>query len=63
MRDHPDIERLMQTGESGEGKYPKCKVCGQECSTIIRDRAGFLVGCDQCIREVDAWEDKDAMDY
>jgi hypothetical protein len=61
MRDHPMIERLMSTGEGGRGVYPRCPVCGSECETIFRDKGGFLVGCDECITKVDAWEDRDAM--
>lgn len=61
MRDHPDIERLMRTGESGTGRYPRCPVCGSECEKIYRDKAGVLVGCDECMSVHDAWEDEEAM--
>lgn len=61
MRDHPDIERLMRTGETGRGIYPMCPICGSECETIYRDRMGSCVGCDECLTKHDAWEDREAM--
>ena len=33
-----------------------CPICGEECDTIIYDRYGEIVGCNQCIRERDAYE-------
>ena len=61
MRDHPDIEKLRRTGETGSGRYPQCPICGNECETVYRDRAGFFVGCDECIQKGDAWEDPETM--
>lgn len=61
MEDHPEIKRLMRTGESGAGQYPRCPVCGNECEYIYRSKAGFLVGCDECVTKHDAWEDEEAM--
>lgn len=37
-------------------QYPICPVCGQECSTIIRDKFRDIVGCENCTEEQDAWE-------
>lgn len=59
--DHPDIKRLERTGETGRGVYPRCPVCGSECETIFRSKAGFKVGCEECITKTDAWEDEEAM--
>lgn len=36
---------------------PICPVCWQECETIYRFRdTGDVIGCDECIEAVDAWE-------
>ena len=37
-------------------RTPICPVCGEECETIYQDANGEILGCDQCIHEVDAWE-------
>lgn len=39
-----------------EPQYPTCPVCGEECETIYMDWIGSAVGCDVCIKEMDAWE-------
>jgi len=35
---------------------PTCPVCGKEMETLYSDIYGEIVGCDRCIRAVDAWE-------
>ena len=35
---------------------PRCPCCGEECETLYRDRAGFIVGCENCMETLDAWE-------
>lgn len=38
-------------------KNPVCPICGQECETIYKDMANNeVVGCDQCILAVDAYQ-------
>ena len=61
VRDHPDIERLERTGETGAGLYPRCPVCGGECEKIFRSKAGFVVGCEECVSVTDAWEDPETI--
>ena len=61
VRDHPDIEKLMRTGETGSGKYPRCPICGAECETLFRDKSGVLFACDECVEEQDAWESEEAF--
>ena len=40
-----------------ERAMPVCPVCWQECSKIYRFRdGGDVIGCDECIEEVDAEE-------
>lgn len=61
--DHPTIRNLLRTGEP-DGQYhrpPICPVCGEECDTLyLQGKAGEVVGCDMCIRSVDAWECEEA---
>lgn len=58
MRDHPVIELMEQTGypDGREPAYPVCPVCGREADTFYEDSDGNIVGCDECIKKVDAWE-------
>ena len=36
---------------------PECPVCGRRCITIYMSRSNReVIGCDKCIREVDAWD-------
>lgn len=36
---------------------PRCPVCGEETDTLYKNAEGEIVGCDACIREVDAWDE------
>jgi ribosomal protein L37AE/L43A len=38
-----------------EHENPKCPVCGEECETLYRDDLE-IVGCEHCIKEIDAYE-------
>ena len=35
---------------------PVCPICGEECDTVYLDADGDIVGCDQCISLVDAYD-------
>ena len=61
VRDHPDIERLERTGETGAGLYPRCPVCGGECETLFKDKTGVVFACDECVEKQDAWESEEAF--
>ena len=40
-----------------EPEFPICPVCGAETDTYYRDiNSGEIVGCDECIESVDAWD-------
>lgn len=58
INDGPIITRAMRTGYGygEELKEPKCPVCGEECDTFYRNADGEIVGCDECITALDAWE-------
>ncbi len=57
MRDDPIIRSLEATGLPpwNDGRVPTCPICGAECEKIYK-WAGEIVGCEECIEEVDAWE-------
>lgn len=42
--------------EPQEDKLPCCPWCGEPTDTVYCDRNGNLVGCPECIDEVDAKE-------
>lgn len=56
--DHPIITNMERTGwpDGKEPEYPHCPVCGGECHTIYKDKDDCVVGCDSCIKPIDAWE-------
>ena len=35
---------------------PCCPICGEETDTYFRDYYGDIVGCDSCVKPVDAWD-------
>lgn len=35
---------------------PVCPVCGEECDTYYK-QGGIVLGCDQCMEAVSAWEE------
>lgn len=34
---------------------PRCPVCDADTDKLLRDRWGNIVGCPECVKEVDAW--------
>lgn len=55
--DAPDIRRTEATGYPDDNiRWPVCPICGEECDTLYRAAEGEVVGCDQCITAIDAWE-------
>jgi len=39
-----------------EPKEPICPLCGKACDIVYKEPGGDIVGCDNCLRAVDAWE-------
>lgn len=37
-------------------QVPECSVCGAETDRIYQDKWGNIVGCPECVKEVDAWD-------
>lgn len=62
--DHPVIRNMERTGypDGKEPAYPRCPICGKECETIYKDKEFSIVGCDICIRNVDAWDAKECFE-
>ena len=42
--------------EPPEGSPPICPVCGEETDTFYQDSDGDIVGCDKCVKTIDAWD-------
>lgn len=53
--DHPDIRRMEREGYPDEPPVV-CPVCGKECETLFKDWNGDIVGCDNCITQINYWE-------
>lgn len=56
--DHPIIKNMELSGYP-DGKAPQepiCPVCSSECETIYRDQDGEIFGCENCVKEIDAWD-------
>lgn len=62
MKDDQIIRSLERTGLPpwNDGREPRCPVCGESCNTIYRNAEGDVVGCNECLTAVDAWE---SLDY
>ncbi len=55
---HPQISNALRTGwPTGKAPdEPACPICGENCSSIFRDRWGNILGCEDCVKSEDAWE-------
>ena len=42
--------------EPPEEPLPRCPVCGEETDTFYQNQDGDIVGCDQCVKALDAWD-------
>lgn len=43
---------------------PTCPVCGEETETLYDNYDGQIIGCDNCIATIDAWDwQQDQADY
>ena len=56
--DHPVIRNMMRAGtpDGKASEYPVCPVCGSECDTVYRQDNGEIVGCEECLHSISAWE-------
>ena len=58
MRSVMEYWEPKRPSEPKDYKVPRCPVCGEETDTLYKNIYGETVGCDVCIRTVDAWEEK-----
>lgn len=58
LPDCPTIRNCEETGypDRREDKEPTCPICGGGCDTIYKNNEGDIVGCNDCIKSVEAWE-------
>ena len=42
-----------------EAPIPVCPICGAETDTYYKNADGEIVGCDECVSTIDAWETQD----
>ena len=43
--------------EPPEERHPRCPFCGEECEGYYCWPNGAIIGCENCVEEVDAWEE------
>ena len=64
--DDPIIRCIEATGYppwlQDEEKVPRCPICGDECDTVYKDKTGDIVGCDQCLRPCDAYDEYECFE-
>lgn len=56
LEDAPDIARTRRDGYPIAPHYPYCPICGEACDRVYKNENGDIVGCDECLTELDAWE-------
>lgn len=59
IQDHPDIRAAERMGFGKFSSNPICPVCGAECETLYKDKWGDVIGCEDCVTAVEAWEEND----
>lgn len=63
--DLPDIRNTILTGypDGKDNSNPICPVCGSETDRFYKNSYGDIVGCEECIVSVDAWEEMSDEPY
>lgn len=56
--DHPEIARCLCSGYARPIKFPSCPECDHVTDTFCK-RNGEVIGCDNCVKSADAWEEMD----
>ena len=58
MPDLPDAPWIRDTELNGLPFEPEpvCPCCGEEAETYYLDTWGGIIGCDRCVKAVDAWD-------
>ena len=65
IHDHPIIQNMERTGypDGKEPTYPHCPICDGETDTFYKNKDGDIIGCDECVKTVDAWEETSGEHY
>lgn len=61
MANIPDeygIANCRCSGYAHPVKFPRCPECDRETDKFYK-RDGEVIGCDNCVKSVDAWEETD----
>ena len=61
MANIPDeygIANCLCSGHAHPVKFPRCPKCDNECDKFYMCD-GDIIGCDNCVKEADAWEETD----
>lgn len=64
---HPEISSAENTGYptrlQSSSTEPRCPACFEICEKLYKDRSsGEIYGCENCIEEVDPWEEQEEED-
>lgn len=49
----PDLQPLEP---QDDGEAPSCPICYRETDTLYRNQDHDIVGCDNCLKAIDAWD-------
>lgn len=55
LSDHSAIRQAEMEG-TPECIGPHCPVCGEACEQVYCNSDGEVLGCDVCVKTMDAWE-------
>ena len=57
--DHPVIRNMELTGypDCKEPCVPRCPICREEVDFFYKDKYGDIVGCEECVSTVNAWDE------
>lgn len=47
---------IFSNPEPPEQNMPRCPECGEECETIYRGRDGQILGCENCVDALNAYD-------
>ncbi len=49
-------ECIYDIYDEAEAELPRCPCCLSDCEVVYRDKNNVIVGCENCIDTVDAYE-------
>ena len=60
LPDHPAIRQAELEG-APECIGPHCPVCVEACEQVYCNSDGEVLGCDVCVKRMDAWEEEECF--